>query len=207
MSKKRLVKIILFIILVIGITIYVIVNNYLPSINEDILIDEYIEETSIDKTTTTSKTTKKRIINTTKKTTSKSEYLMILEIPKISLKKGIYYKDNKNNNVDHNIAILPSSSMPDEDKGSVILASHNGNTRVSYFKYLENLSNNDFVYLYYKGKKYQYSIYKSEIVDKVGTIKIKKDSSISNIVLISCKNGTKDKQIVYLGKLISIKDY
>jgi LPXTG-site transpeptidase (sortase) family protein len=193
--------------LVIGITIYVIVNNYLPSINEDILIDEYIEETSIDKTTNTSKTTKKRIINTTKKTTSKSEYLMILEIPKINLKKGIYYKDNKNNNVDHNIAILPSSSMPDEDKGSVILASHNGNTRVSYFKYLENLSNNDFVYLYYKGKKYQYSIYKSEIVDKVGTIKIKKDSSISNIVLISCKNGTKDKQIVYLGKLISIKDY
>ena len=207
MSKKRLVKILLFIILVIGITIYVIVNNYLPSINEDILIDEYIEETSIDKTTTTSKTTKKRIINTTKKTTSKSEYLMVLEIPKINLKKGIYYKDNKNNNVDHNIAILPSSSMPDEDKGSVVLASHNGNTRVSYFKYLENLSNNDFVYLYYKGKKYQYGIYKSEIVDKVGTIKIKKDSSISNIVLISCKNGTKDKQIVYLGKLISIKDY
>ena len=52
-------------------------------------------------------------------------------------------KDNKNNNVDYNVAILQSSMMPDDDKGSVILASHNGNTRVSYFKYLENLNNND----------------------------------------------------------------
>lgn len=207
MSKKRLIKIVLFILLVISITVYVIINNYLPSINEEILIDEFIEETSIDKTTTTSKTTKKRIINTTRKTISKSEYLMVLEIPKINLKKGIYYKDNKNNNVDYNVAILQSSMMPDDDKGSVILASHNGNTRVSYFKYLENLNNNDIVYLYYKGKKYEYSIYKSEIVDKIGTIKVKKDSSVSNIVLISCKNGTKDKQIVYLGKLISVNNY
>ena len=204
--KKRLVKIILFILLIISITIYVIINNYLPSINEEILIDDFIEETSIDKTTT-SVSSKKRIIKTTRKTTEKSNYLMVLEIPKINLKKGIYYKDNKLNNVDNNVAILPSSSMPDDDKGSVILASHNGNTRVSYFKYLERLNSNDTVYLYYKGKKYEYTIYKSEIVDKVGTIKIKKDSSVSNIVLISCKNGTKDKQIVYIGKLTAVNNY
>jgi LPXTG-site transpeptidase (sortase) family protein len=130
------------------------------------------------------------------------EYVALLDHDDVLTPDALYEVVNMiNKNKD---AVLIYS---DEDKGSVILASHNRNTRVSYFKYLENLSNNDIVYLYYKGKKYQYSIYKSEIVDKVGTIKIKKDSSISNIVLISCKNGTKDKQIVYLGKLISIKDY
>ena len=205
--KKRLVKVILFILLIIGITIYIIMNNYLPSINEEVLIDEFIEETKTSETTTTRNITKKNIIKSTTKAAKKSNYLMVLEIPKINLKKGIYYKDNKLNNVDNNIAILSSSKMPDEDKGSVILASHNGNTKVSYFKYLERLNNNDIVYLYYKGKKYQYSIYKNEIVDKVGTIKISKDSNASNIVLISCKNGTKDKQIVYLGKLVSINNY
>ena len=200
--KKNILRIIIVILIVLGIGIYYIMNNYLPSINEDILINEFIEETST--TTTTTSTTKK---TTTKTTTKKTEYLMVLEIPKINLKKGIYYMNNKYNDVDHNVAILSGSSLPDEGKGSVILAAHNGNTRVSYFKYLEELNNDDIVYIYYKGNKYTYSIYKSEIVDKVGTIRINKDNSVSNIVLISCKNGTKDKQIVYVGRLISIEQY
>ena len=59
----------------------------------------------------------------------------------------------------------------------------------------------------YKGIKYTYKIYKSEIVDKVGKINVSKKSNVSTICLISCKNGTNDKQIVYLGKLLSIDNY
>ena len=211
MLKKKLIIIFLIISVLIS-SILIIFNYYFNSIQEEVLIDEFIGDTTLITTSTnTSLTSKiknkiKKIIKTTK-TTKKEEYLFVLQIPKINVKRGIYNKSNKNNNVDKNITILSSSSMPDEKNGTVILASHNGNTRVSYFKDLEKLSKNDLVYLYYKGNKYTYKIYKSEIVDKVGKININKKSNVSNICLISCKNGTNDKQIVYLGELIDISSY
>ena len=139
-------------------------------------------------------------------TTTKASYVFILEIPKINLKKGIYDLNDKNNNVDKNIEYL-SSDLPSVDKGTTILASHNGNTRVSYFKRLEELSNNDKAYIYYNGIKYIYEVYDQEVVDKIGTIKVNKNKQVSNLILISCKNGTNDKQIVYKLKLINKESY
>jgi LPXTG-site transpeptidase (sortase) family protein len=88
-------------------------------------------------------------------------------------------------------------------RGNVILASHNGNTKVSFFKRLEVLDNNDLAYIYYQGNKYEYEIYKSEIVDKTGKISINIDDSKNNLILITCKKGTNDKQIVYLARLVN----
>ena len=132
---------------------------------------------------------------------SNNNYFMILEIPKIKLKKEIYDINSEYNDVDKNIKILPSSSMP--GRGNVILASHNGNTKVSFFKRLEVLDNNDLAYIYYQGNKYEYEIYKSEIVDKTGKISINIDDSKNNLILITCKKGTNDKQIVYLARLVN----
>ena len=201
---KRLFKLYIIFIFVLSLVFIYYLCNYVSEIHEIELIDEYINETKNDILV---KEDNNKTIKATKTTTKKSNYLMVLEIPKINLKKGIYDKSNKLNNVDKNVTILSSSDLPDKEKGSVILASHNGNTKVSYFKNLEQLSNNDLVYIYYLGNKYTYKIYKSEVVDKIGEIRITKNGTVSNIVLISCKNGTKDKQIVYLGSLISINTY
>jgi LPXTG-site transpeptidase (sortase) family protein len=195
----------LFIISILIISIIFISNIYTDKYHEEELINEYIEDTKttiID--TTTSNTT---VINKSIKTTHKNNYLMILDIPVINVKRGIYNIDDPKNNVDNNITILKQSNMPDVDKGNVILASHNGNSKVSYFKYLEKLNIGDKAYIYYQGIKYVYEVYKIDIVDKVGTIKINKDSGESNLILISCKNGTKDKQIVYLLKCVSKINY
>lgn len=211
MLKKKYIIIYLIISIIILLS-FILINYYYHDIREEVLIEEYIGDTTLsttvsEKTSLTSKL-KNKIKNIVKSTTKHtSEYLFILEIPKINIKKGIYSKNNKLNNVDKNIIILSTSSLPDEKNGSVILASHNGNTKVSYFKNLEKLSKDDLVYIYYKNKKYVYKIYKSEIVDKVGKININKKSNVSTICLISCKNGTNDKQIVYLGELINIIDY
>lgn len=212
MLKKKYIIIFIIISLIVSCSI-ILVNYYYNDIEEEVLIEEYIGDTtsiSTDRKTTglTSKLKNriKKIVKSTTKTTS-NNYLFILDIPKINIKKGIYNKNSSLNNVDKNITILPSSSMPDEKNGSVILASHNGNTRVSYFKNLEKLSKDDLVYIYYKGNKYTYKIYKNEIVDKVGKINVNKKSNVSTICLISCKNGTNDKQIVYLGELINTTTY
>ena len=207
MLLKKYYKILIIIIIIIILGITSVIYNYSNAVIEDTLIEEYLEDTTmLTNSTTKKKTTKHTIKNTIIRSTTKVNYLMILHIPKINIKKGIYNKNDKNNNVDKNIQILDSSSMPDEDKGNVILASHNGNTKVSYFKDLEKLDINDLSYIYYKGIKYTYKVYKKEIVDKVGSINISKDKNSSNLILISCKNGTNDKQIVYVLKQIN-KEY
>ena len=54
-----------------------------------------------------------------------NNYIAILEIPKINLKKGIYDKDNGNNNVEKNVYMLNETILPDENKTShILLAPH-----------------------------------------------------------------------------------
>ncbi len=207
----RKFKILIFIIIILIFSSLLVFNIYNKnnSINQDILINEYIDDTSINnkETSTTSNisnTTSKYIKTTTR---VKDNFLMILEIPKINIKKGIYNKDFKHNNVDENITILSSSNMPDEDNGNVILASHSGNSNVSYFKNLDELNNGDVVYIYYNGNKYNYVISEYEIVDKIGTITINKAKGSNTLVLITCKKNTNDKQIYYLAYLEGISKY
>ena len=58
----------------------------------------------------------------------KEEYVAVIEILKINLKKGLYSKDSKKNNV-NNIEILKESDMPDIKNGNFILAGHSGTSR------------------------------------------------------------------------------
>ena len=54
-------------------------------------------------------------------------YIAVLEIPKINLKRGIYDKSSNLNNVNKNITILKDSIMPSGDNAShILLASHSG---------------------------------------------------------------------------------
>ena len=203
MSLKRLYKVLGILSLAVIICVIFMVNNYNKTIEEFNLANEYIEDTTITSTLSNNINNK-----TTKEIKHKdNNYLMILEIPKIKIKKGIYNKNDKNNNVDKNIMILNQSDMPDKEKGNVILASHNGNSKTSFFKHLEDLNQDDLANIYYQGIKYIYQVYKIDIVDKIGTIKVNKNSNYDNLILISCKNGTKDKQIVYMLKCIAKEAY
>ena len=203
MSLKRFYKVLGILLLVVIICVISIVSNYNKTIKEINLANDYIEDTTI--TTIISNNIN---IKTTEEIKHKdNNYLMILEIPKINIKKGIYDKNDKNNNVDKNITILNQSDMPDKEKGNVILASHNGNSKASFFKHLEDLNLDDLANIYYLGIKYIYQVYKIDIVDKIGTVKVNKNSNYDNLILISCKNGTKDKQIVYMLKCIAKEAY
>ena len=133
-------------------------------------------------------------------------YIAVLEIPKISLKRGLVDKNSKYNDVDINIYTLKESIFPNEQTNShVILASHSGSGYHSYFRKLNNLEMEDKVYLYYENIKYIYEITDRYEVEKTGTVSLRQTTG-SDITLITCISGT-NKQVVFVGKLIEKENY
>ena len=111
------------------------------------------------------------------------DYFMILDIPKIDLKKGIYSKESFKNNVDQNVTILNESLLPSE--GTVILAAHSGNSSVSFFRNLNLLEIGDEVTVLYDNYSYKYIVDSYKIYDKKN-IKFHTDLSEKKLILVTC---------------------
>ena len=187
MLKKNIIKIslIIFISTIILLSAYYL-SLYYENKKEEILIKEYFNTTIND--------------NSYHKI-SNDNYIGILEIPVINLRKGFYNIDNKNNNVNKNIQVLEKSSMPDEEHSLLAIAAHSGNGRKSFFKDLYKLSINDEIIVYYNNNEYFYKINNIYEEEKDGTIEIKKDD-YSKLVLTTCNQKDKTKQIIIEAFLI-----
>lgn len=174
--------------------------------NEELKIEEFFIEES---TTEESILTTPVVEETEKKETKKVSYnyIAVLEIPTIGLKRGLVDPSSYYNNVDYNIQIINSSTFPDVENGNFILASHNGASYISFFKNLYKLNINDNVYIYYNGIKYEYIIEKIYDTPKDGNIEIFRNYEKTTITLITCKKNTKDKQVVYIGYLNNKSSY
>lgn len=127
------------------------------------------------------------------------DYLGIIEIPKINLQKRLYDINSYQNDVNKNIEILDSSDMPNVLGGNLILAAHNGNTSVGYFRNLHKLKLGDEVNISYNDVNYTYEITKIYDVLKTGKVNIKRDKSKTTITLITCLGS--DRQLVVIGYL------
>lgn len=128
------------------------------------------------------------------------EYLGVIQIPKISLKRYLYNIDSSQNNVNKNIEVLKSSDMPDVIGGNLILAGHNGNTSAGHFRNLHKLSLGDNIIINYNGVNYNYKVDKIYDVLKTGSVAIKRDKSKNTITLITCLGS--DRQLVIIGYLL-----
>ena len=140
-------------------------------------------------------------INNTKETKYKENYLFEIEIPKINLKKEVYNLDSELNNVNIGIELLEPLSLPENENSCIILASHNGNSNVSYFNKLYKLELKDKIIINYNQKKYVYQIVNIYDILKNGKAIIKKSNYNNIVVLITCKGN--DKQTIYIASLIS----
>ena len=183
---------------------YLIYNQYnnekQDSINDGLIEDYFKVEDEIIETP------QKEIEEEKLVPKEKIDYIAVLEIPKIKLKRGIFDKNSSYNNVNRNIYTLKETTMPDEEDNShIMLASHSGNSYISYFKNLNKLNLNDEVYFFYKNNKYVYKVIKKYEVEKTGTVKLSKKNS-SDITLITCVSGT-NNQIVLVANLESIENY
>ena len=133
----------------------------------------------------------------------KVSYIGYLSIPKINLKKGFTSKEDVHNTVSKNIEILDSSDYPDKELGNVILASHSGNSSISFFNKLHLLELDDLVYIEYNNLRYTYKIVDIYEVDKTGKVEIKRNKNKSSLTLITCTKSNNSTQTVYISELIS----
>ena len=131
---------------------------------------------------------------------SNYDYIAVLRIPKINLKKGLVRKNSKYNNIEYNVTIHELSSRPDEINGNVILMAHSGTAYISYFNNLKYLNINDHIYLDYNNKTYNYKITNIYDVEKTGSLNIKRNNNKSTITLITCRDNS-NKQIVIIGEI------
>lgn len=131
----------------------------------------------------------------------KINYIAVLKIPKINLERGLVDPNNYLNNVDYNLEFIKGTSMPDEEKGNVIIAGHSGTARISYFRNLDKLVLDDKIELLYKNITYVYKVVDIYDIEKTGKAKIIRDINKNTITLITCRYGT-NKQIIIIGELI-----
>lgn len=198
--KNRIQLIIGIILIISGLIIYIVpqIKSYSKKEMENSKIEEYIKGVKIDSNNQVqTEEQENNVIH------NKIDYLMILEIPKINLKKGLYNINSKYNKVDYGIEILKESDMPNKENSNLYLASHSGNSSISYFMYLNKLIIGDKVFVYYNGLKYEYIISNVYQKEKDGTIDIS-SSTNNRIFLITCVDDK--KQIIYTG-ILKNKEY
>ena len=168
-----------FYILLIFVSCFILVTNKVivvyKDIGEDIIIDDILHN------------------NNLRVSKNKSNYIGVLEIPRINLKKGLVDINSKYNNVDKNIQVL-SSDISNIENDTIILAAHSGNGYKAFFKNLDKLVIGDIAHIYYNRNKYRYVVSKIYTEVKDGNIEISDNSNL--LVLTTCFG--KDKQLVVM---------
>ena len=200
-NKMYFVGLLIFVVGVVLFTTYYI-NKYINNHKTEIKIEEYIEDSSkvtVDESETQSEEKKE-------KNYSYDSYNMIIEIPSINLKYGLYDIDSRYNSVNYGLQILRESDMPDVTNGNLLIAGHSGTSSISIFRNLNKLSINENVNIYYNGIKYIYKIIDKYEEEKTGTITIHRDNNKTIIGLITCKSRS-NSQYVFIGELIDKETY
>lgn len=132
---------------------------------------------------------------------TKYNYIGMLEIPKINLKRGFLDINSKYNNVKYNITVIKGSTFPNERNNNLIMAAHSGVCSVCFFDKLFNLSIGDKAYINYKNVRYAYSLVNTYEVEKDGTVAIYRDYSKKVLTLITCTRYSDTKQTVFIFEL------
>lgn len=131
----------------------------------------------------------------------------VLEIPSIGFRREFYKIDSPHNNVEENIAVMASSTMPDIIGGNLIIAAHSGTGWKAFFNGLINVREKDNIYVYYDGYKYTYKVNKIYNEDKTGSIHVSKESGKTAITLTTCNRVDKGKQLIVMGEQVDIGVY
>ena len=166
-----------------------IINKINNQNNQEILIDKEVDQDE-------------EIIIEVPKETEYYNYIGILEIPKINLKKMFFDIDDINNDVNKNIQVLKNSIMPNEENSILAIASHAGNGWNAFFKNLYKLELDDDIYVYYDSVKYSYKVINIYNDEKNGTISINKSNKDSLLVLTTCNLTDRTKQRVVIAKMV-----
>lgn len=211
-KKEQLIKLVASFIFLIGSFMYIgrIAYNYYVELRDYNKAQEFlnigkeeVEEIKVDIDEEEIKEQPKQ----EEKKTPNYNYIGVLEIPKINIKRGFLNIKDKGNNVNKNLQVIKGSDMPNVKNGNLIIAAHSGNSYISYFKNLHKLSNDDVAYVYFNNIKYTYKVAGKYDAEKNGKVTIHRDNKKNTLTLITCSQTDKTKQIVYILELESEENY
>lgn len=211
-KKEQLIKLVASFIFLIGSFMYIgrIAYNYYVELRDYSKAQEFlnigkeeVEEIKVDIDEEEIKEQPKQ----EEKKTPNYNYIGVLEIPKINIKRGFLNIKDKGNNVNKNLQVIKGSDMPNVKNGNLIIAAHSGNSYISYFKNLHKLSNDDVAYVYFNNIKYTYKVAGKYDAEKNGKVTIHRDNKKNTLTLITCSQTDKTKQIVYILELESEESY
>lgn len=211
-KKEQLIKLVASFIFLIGSFMYIgrIAYNYYVELRDYNKAQEFLnigkEEVEEIKVNINEEEIKEQPKQEEKKT-SNYNYIGVLEIPKINIKRGFLNIKDKGNNVNKNLQVIKGSDMPNVKNGNLIIAAHSGNSYISYFKNLYKLSNDDVAYVYFNNIKYTYKVAGKYDAEKNGKVTIHRDNKKKTLTLITCSQTDKTKQIVYILELESEENY
>lgn len=137
-------------------------------------------------------------------TDSKDSYIGYLEVPDAKIKRGFVSLDSKYNSVKYNVMLIEGSTMPDVEKGNLILAAHRGNSSVSFFDKLLNVSIGSYAYVTYNNRVYKYELKNTYDEPKDGMLTIRRNADASCLTLITCNKVDKKTQKVFNYELVSV---
>ncbi len=127
-----------------------------------------------------------------------------LNIANIDLKVKVYKKNSKYNKLKYGLYLHPKSTDLDNDSANIILASHSGNAKISYFKNLDKLKINDEIKINYNNETYLFRIVNIYEDKKDGDVVINRYNT-KTLSLVTCKKNTSDLHLIisaiYSGKL------
>lgn len=211
-KKEQLIKLVASFIFLIGSFMYIgrIAYNYYIELRDYNKAQEFLnigkEEVEEIKVNIDEEEIKEQPKQEEKKT-SNYNYIGVLEIPKINIKRGFLNIKDKGNNVNKNLQVIKGSDMPNVKNGNLIIAAHSGNSYISYFKNLHKLSDEDVAYVYFNNIKYTYKVAGKYDAEKNGKVTIHRDNKKNTLTLITCSQTNKTKQIVYILELESEENY
>ncbi len=137
-------------------------------------------------------------------TDGKDNYIGYLSVPDANIKRGFVSLDSKYNSVKYNVMLIEGSTMPDVEKGNLILAAHRGNSSVSFFDKLLNVKIGSYAYVTYNNKVYKYELKNTYDEPKDGMLTIRRNADASCLTLITCNKVDKKTQKIFNYELVSV---
>lgn len=169
-------------------------------IEQTLEIEEEVEELIENEEITTTMT---QITTTT--SSNKDKYIGVLSVPDVNIERGFVSADSKYNSVSYNVMLIKGSTMPDVEKGNLILAAHRGNSSVSFFENLYKLKIGAYAYVNYNNKVYKYELKNTYTELKDGSLTIRRNAEVSCLTLITCTRNDKTTQTVFNFELVSVE--
>jgi len=126
------------------------------------------------------------------------EYIATLQIPSISLRLGLVSPSSPYNHVDSNITIISPSSMPDVEKGNLIIAGHSGTGYLAFFRNLYKLELGQEASVTYQQQRYTYRLANIYNEEKNGFVSIRRNVNKKTLTLITCTKDSDTMQTIYV---------